>query len=68
MVTTSGVSHVPSAERIGASVVRSMTLALRSTSLMCRSLGARVALTDMLTGVTIAMNTMQTDAIGVQIA
>jgi hypothetical protein len=66
MATTSGVSHVPSAERIGASVVRSMTLALRSTSLMCKSLGVRVALMLLLTGVTIATSTMQTGAIDAQ--
>jgi hypothetical protein len=66
MVTTSGVSHVPNAERIGASVVKGMTLAVLSTLQTEVSLGVRVALIMLLTGVMIVMSTMQTGAIDVQ--
>jgi hypothetical protein len=66
MVTTSGVSHVPNAERIGASVAKGMTLAVLSTLQTEVSLGVKVALTVTLTGVMIVMSTMQTGAIGAQ--
>jgi hypothetical protein len=65
MVTTSGVSHVLSAEHTGVSVVRVTTLTALITSVIGLSIGALVALTITLTGVMTVMNTMQTDATGV---
>jgi hypothetical protein len=61
-----GVRLVLSAERIGASNVRSITLATHTTSQIDESLGARIAQIPLLTGVMSVTSTMQTGAIVAQ--